>query len=45
MSLNIFYYWNGKRHCVYYKVANPEWREHFQMLIEAGKKPRIFYNV
>ena len=45
MSLNIVYFWNGIRHSVIYERKDPKWREHFQMLVQAGKQPRILYNV
>ena len=43
-SVFICYLWAGKSCSVLYKVGDPEWRNHFQLLIDAGKKPRVIYH-
>ena len=42
-SISICYFWAGKRHVVLYKVEDPVWRDHFQLLVLAGKKPSLIY--
>ena len=44
MVLTLCYLWDGQSRSVLYKVEDPEWRNHFQLLIDVGKKPRVIYH-
>ena len=44
MVLSLCYLWAGQSCSVLYKVEDPEWRDHFQLLIDVGKKPRVIYH-
>ena len=43
-SVSICYLWSGKRHVIDYKISDPLWRDHFQLLVLAGKKPSLIYH-